>query len=800
MAYPLPDKPSIAVLPFVNMSDDPKQEYFSDGLTEEIITAVSKVPKLFVIARNSTFSYKGKSVKVKQVAEELGVRYVLEGSVRKAGDRVRITAQLIDALTGHHLWAERYERDLKDIFVLQDEITMKIITAMQVKLAQGEEARLSAKGTDNLEAYLKYLQAREYVAHVNKEDNALGRKLAEEAISLDPDYAAAYVTLGGSHWMDIILGSTKSPKESLKRAFESTKRAIALDDSDASAHASLGWLFVLKRQHDKGIAESERAVALAPNSAHANFNMGRVLRFAGRPEEAIAWHKKAIRHDPMPSGYVLFGLCHAYWLAGRSEEGVPVCKKAILASPNNMAAHLYLAGTYVSLGRIEEARGEAQEVLRIDPKFSLAHWGKILPFKNQADTDRFVAALRKTGLPETPALPLPDKPSIAVLPFVNMSGDPEQEYFSDGLTEEIISALSRVPKLFVIARTSSFKYKDKEVDVRAVGRELGVQHVLEGSVRKAGDKVRITAQLVDAKTGKHLWAERYDRELKDIFAIQDEITMKIITALQVKLTEGEQARVWARGTDSLKAYEYYLRGFQYFRGFTKEESDLARQWMEKAIEADPDFSLAWASLGWIHQKEAQLRWSKSPAQSFKRAVECAQKAIALDDSNYVAYSLLSRIRCFQRDFDQAIASGEKAVALNPNSADAAGVFALTLVYSGRPEEAIGLMNKAMRLSPYYPAWYLWALGFAYFFTGQHEEAISGYKVMLDRDEFLFGAHAGLARAYSELGRNEEAREHLAEVLRINPKLSLSLVKKMNPFKNQADLERVVEAWRKIGLK
>ena len=398
MAYPLPDKPSIAVLPFVNMSDDPKQEFFSDGVTEEIITALSKTPKMFVIARNSTFSYKGKPVKVNQVAEELGVRYVLEGSVRKAGDRVRITAQLIDALTGHHLWAERYDKDLKDIFTLQDEITMKIIAALQVKLTQGEEARLSAKGTDNLEAYLKCLQAKEHVGHVNKEDNALAKQLAEEAIALDPEFSEAYRVLGSTHWMDIIVGSSKSPKESLKRAFELTKKAIALDESNATAHGTLGWLFVLKRQHDKGIAEAERAVALDPNSAFANFNMGRVLRFAGRPEEAIAWHKKAIRQDPMPSGPYLFGLAHAYWLAGRYEEAVPVCKKAILVSPKSMAAHLYLAATYVSLGRIEEARTEAQEVLRIDPKFSLVHWGKRLPFKNQADTERSINALRKAGL------------------------------------------------------------------------------------------------------------------------------------------------------------------------------------------------------------------------------------------------------------------------------------------------------------------------------------------------------------------------------------------------------------------
>lgn len=226
MAFPLPDKPSIAVLPFDNLTGDKDQEYFSDGITEEIITALSKTPKMLVIARNSTFSYKGKTVKVNQVAEELGVRYVLEGSVRKAGDRVRITAQLIDGLTGHHLWAERYDRDLKDIFALQDEITIKIISALQVKLTNGELAGLAAKGTDNLEAYLKCIQARELIFKTTKEGNRKAQQLLEEALAIDPKYFQTYRLLGGSHLVDIWLGLSKSPMESLKRAIQSLQQAV----------------------------------------------------------------------------------------------------------------------------------------------------------------------------------------------------------------------------------------------------------------------------------------------------------------------------------------------------------------------------------------------------------------------------------------------------------------------------------------------------------------------------------------------------------------------------------------------
>ncbi len=382
------------------MSGDPEQEYFSDGITEEIITALSKTPKMLVIARNSTFSYKGKPVKVNQVAEELGVRYVLEGSVRKAGERVRITAQLVDALKGHHLWAERYERDLKDIFALQDEITMKIITALQVKLTAGEIARVSAKGTKNLQAYLKLLQAREPFYTVTKEGFAQARRLCEEAIALDPEYAAAYAYLGSTHFMDVLMGSSKSPKESLKRAFESVEKAIALDDSYSAAHSLLGFLYVMTRQYDKGIAECERAIALEPNSNTAHIWMSLVLMFGGRHEEAVRYAEQALRLDPFPPGWYFRQLGQAYSWVGRYEEAIAAHKKALQRAPNDILTHLPLTVVYSWAGRLEEARAQAAEVLRINPKYSLEVAAKKSLYKNQADRDRYLDGLRKAGVPD----------------------------------------------------------------------------------------------------------------------------------------------------------------------------------------------------------------------------------------------------------------------------------------------------------------------------------------------------------------------------------------------------------------
>jgi len=397
MAFPLPDKPSIAVLPFVNMSEDPKQEFFADGMTEEIITALSKGPNLFVIARNSTFTYKGKAVKVKQVSEELGVRYVLEGSIQRSGDRIRINAQLIDALTGHHLWAERYDRDVKDIFAIQDEITMKIITALQVKLTSGEMIHVLAKGAKNIDAFTKYLQAVDLWTRLTKETNAQAKKLLEEAIALDPEYPGPYIGLAKTYGMDVYLGTTESSEQSLARAFELAQKAISLDNTNGAAYSILSWLYATKRQYEKAIAESERAISLNPNSAESYMRLGLVLAYAGRAEEGIPYMQNALRLNPFPSCNYFSNLATIYRESGHYEKAVEASKKALQCEPNSQIPYITLAISYIRLGREEEARAAAAEILRINPKFSLERYAKILPFP-QPVADRVIEDLRKAGL------------------------------------------------------------------------------------------------------------------------------------------------------------------------------------------------------------------------------------------------------------------------------------------------------------------------------------------------------------------------------------------------------------------
>ncbi|UCG79812.1 MAG: tetratricopeptide repeat protein, partial [Desulfobacterales bacterium] len=336
MAYPLPEKPSVAVLPFINMSGDSEQEFFSDGLTDQIIASLSKVHELFVIARNSTFTYKGKPVKVQQVAEDLGVRYVLEGSVRKSADKLRVTVQLIDAIKGHHLWSEQYDRKMKDIFAVQDDITMQILKALQIQLTAGPQG---AWRTQNLQAYLKALEAMSVFRQITRDGNVRARQLFKEAITIDPEFARAYAMLGFTHQIDIAMGLSKSRKESLEKAISYARKAQSLDEQDFLGYSAMVGPYIYQRDYENAIKEAKKAINLAPGTALPYANLGYALCMSGRSPEAIAYFKKAIRIDPFPPPYYYLDLGNAYFLTGDYEEAVRVNKKACALAPDNEGCH-----------------------------------------------------------------------------------------------------------------------------------------------------------------------------------------------------------------------------------------------------------------------------------------------------------------------------------------------------------------------------------------------------------------------------------------------------------------------------
>ena len=399
-----------------------------------------------------------------------------------------------------------------------------------------------------------------------------------------------------------------------------------------------------------------------------------------------------------------------------------------------------------------------------------------------------------------PKMTLAEGPSIAVLPFQNMSGDPEQEYFSDGITEDIITDLSKLSGLLVIARNSTFTYKGRATDVRHVGQEFRVSHVLEGSVRRTGDRVRITAQLLDAATAHHLWAERYDRRVEDIFAVQDEITQKIVAALDVTLLRGEQSSVWRRLLRKPEALDSYYRGLDFLNRITREANAQAAHCFEQVVSLEHDSPLGYLGTAWTHLSASRYGWSESAPKSLQQAADLARKALELDDSCADAHALLGYYHLLSHDHDQAIAAGERSVALNPNHADNWANLGCSYAVSGEPGKAVAAMRRAMRSSPIYPAWYLNILGFAHYQCGQHDEAERILKLALQREPAYSDCRLILAAAHQASGRTNDALQEARGVLRHDPEFRLKqLEARLAIVKDREMLAGFLHVLRQLGL-
>jgi adenylate cyclase len=459
-----------------------------------------------------------------------------------------------------------------------------------------------------------------------------------------------------------------------------------------------------------------------------------------------------------------------------------------------------LAANYMLLGRDEEARFHTAELLKTNPSYSLEALANRNPYKDPAHLERWLDPLRMAGLPEHPPLKLPDKPSIAVLPFDNLSKDPNQDYFSDGITDQIITSISKIPAIFIIARKSSFAYKNKSIKVQQIAKELGVRYVLEGSIQRYKDQVRINVQLVDALSGKHIWAEDYDRKFEDIFAIQDEITMEIMAALQIQLTVGLRADLKYDVTKNLEAYEKSLKARYHYYRRTIEDVRLGQQFAQEAIDIDPNYAAAYRMMGFLYLDEVWFGMTKSTAKSIERAEQMAQKAISLRGYKANDYLLLSSINILKNNFDEAIEYGEKAVELGPNNSNGYFMYGMALRFAGQYKEAISKFKKAIRLNPIKPIYLLNNLGWTYLQAKEYESTIVVFNEAIQRNPDYLFAYMGLSAAYNLSGDKKKSHWAAENVLRINPKFSLVYYEKRLPIKIAEDKNRIINAMRNAGLK
>jgi TolB-like protein len=443
--------------------------------------------------------------------------------------------------------------------------------------------------------------------------------------------------------------------------------------------------------------------------------------------------------------------------------------------------------------------GEDQRLIRTIARKGFRFVGEVIA-QRTGDTARAAPSVRDNPEASRPALPLPDRPAIAVLPFTNMTDDPAQDYFSDGISEDIITALSKLRWFFVIARNSSFIYKGKTVHLKQIGEELGVGYVVEGSVRKVGERVRITAQLNDVATGSHIWAERYDRDLADVFAVQDEITEAIVAAIEPQLYAAENFRARRKPPDSMDAWDLVMRALSHYWRVTRQDNVVAQALLEKATALDPSYGQALGVLATSHTFSAHMGW-EDKAVAMPIAERAAASAILADSEDPWAHFALGGVRLFARRFDDSLAEFEEALRLNPNFSLAQGYYGLVLAYSGRWEEAAQAAQRAMRLSPRDPlnAIYCGIAAYAQYVGRNYEEAMRLARDGIRQRSDFVGAHRVLTAAAAMAGQNDPASAALKELCRAQPNISLGWIAKEMPIKHDAEREHYLEGFRRAGL-
>ena len=848
---------SIAVLPFDNLSRDPETAFFTQGVQDEILARLARIGELKVISRSSTDRFTSAPKNLAAIANQLGVANILQGSVQKSGDSVRVSVQLIKARTDEHLWAETYDRKLTDVFLVETEIAKAVADKLQARLSGPEQRAIAARRTENPAAHQLYVKGRFFwnkrtAADLNKAIDYLN-----QAIAADPNYALAYAGLADAYLLSPFFGAG-TPQDSYPKAKAAALKALQLDDTLAEAHIAhaesvrLGDLDLAGAEiefrrglqldpnyatghhwygngvltglgrFDEAIAELKRAVELDPLSLIINADLGTAYTFARRYDEAVEQYNKTLEMD---SGfyYARWGLAVALELRGSFDEAQAHFAKARALNDDPWVIALQ-AHAYHSAGKQAEARKLVDELKELAKTRYVSRWALTTAHLAVEEHDQAITALEKCfadgdgqaltyinvdpyfdplrGDPRFQAIAervaprstsisssAPEK-SIAVLPFLDLSQAKDQEYFCDGISEQMLDSLAKVSGLQVAARTSSFSFKGTKLGTKEIAGKLGVRHLLEGSVRRDGNRIRITAQLINAQTGFHLWSDTFERELQGVFGVQDEITKAITTALKLKLALTSQAP-----TQNAEAYDLYLQGVFFSNKSTEEGLRKSLELFQRSIEKDPRSAKPWVGIAktWNWLADAYVR----PLEAYPKMKAAAEKAVALDPNDGEAHIWMGEAkRILDWDLAGFKAELERALQLEPNSATAHVFMGLYEASRGNNPTAGAHAREGVRLDPLSPIISNFA-ALCLMCAGYTDQAMAEGKRTLELDpNYFYGGpvlaniyrevgrfsdaialfqkaqqttgqlQPGLAITYAVTGRQEEARQILAELLKI----------------------------------
>jgi TolB-like protein len=772
----------VAVLPFKSAGGDAEVEELANGLTEDITAGLSRFSYLRVVARNSTLQFQGRAVDLRTVAKELNARYVMDGGLRRSGATVRVSVQLVDTATGAHLWAETYDRELAatNALVLQDEITTKIVSTVGDShgvLPRVMAALVKRKPADSITPCEAVMRQFHYYQMLTAEEHLAVRTLLERAVEQAPDFADAWASLALMILDEHKQGYNVQP-DPLGRATTATGRALALDPANQLAHYSQATALFFQKDFDAFRHAAQRALALNPFDGSTRAWMGLLIAYSGEWDRGIALVDEALQMNPYHPGWYRFG---HYWKHFRNREFQEALNAVrMINMPGYPYYHAALAAVCGHLDRSEEARRALQELLRLAPHFRERARGELGKWLSQEYVDLFLEGLRKAGLEipdsavckvETPrsehrairsqsglsgAAHEQSSAAVVVLPFVNRSPDTGNEYFSDGLTEEIISNLSRIEALRVISRNSSMALKGTAMDTGSIAKQLGVTHIVSGSVRRAGDALRVTAELVEAASDTPVWSDNYSGTVADVFGIQEEIARKIASALKIKLTDSGAHAAAHRPIGNVVAYDCYLRARQELYGWTHESQERAARLVDQGLGIVGENPLLLATKG-------QIIWNRvnvmmDPAEGdLDEAADCARRALLLDPEDFLGIFLRGLVEGLRGNTAGALRDFRRAHQLRPGDPNVIAEMCRFAHASG--VDVNDEVEELVRIDPLTPVTWL-LVAFNQHMNGRIPESVPAARKVLELAREVSLIHIIAAWVFARAGLREDSIEVL----------------------------------------
>jgi serine/threonine-protein kinase len=808
----------VAVLPFKSSGRAKALKALAEGLSEDIVTGLSRFSYLHVIARGSTLRYANQTTDLRTRGKELGARYVMEGTLRQAGTKLRLAVQLVDATTGSHLWAENYEREFspENIFELQDDLVPRVVSTVAdwygvLPHSMSESVRL--KPPDQLSPYEALLRSFGYFENIAPEEHAIVRSSLERAVAQEPGNADGWAMLSMLFGEEHRFGFNVEP-DSLGRSLEAARKAVAIAHANHFAWSALAQALFFRKELDAFRDAAERAIALNPMDGSTVEYLGHLIAFSGNWERGCELAERARQLNPNhPSWYWAVPFLDAY------RKGDYLSARTFLTKGNpqkNYLMHALLAAVNGQLGESEAAARHLREVLTMMPDFPSIGRAEFSKWYLPELVDHLMDGLRKAGLEtagdetpsgfsSTPAVSSVSRADegfwVAVLPFKYSGGNAELASLADGLSEDVVTGLSRFSYLRVISRTSTPRNANETDDIRTLGKTLGARYVMEGSLRIAGSSLRTSVQLIDASTGAHLWAETYDRQFRaeEVFALQDDLVPRIVsTVADVNgvLPRSMSEVICNRNQDELSPYEAVLRSFRYFDRVTAKELAAARSCLELAVEKAPTNADAWAMLALLCCQDYGQGFNLQ-SDSLNRGTIAAQRAVEAGPSNHLAHFSLAQARFFQKELQSFRNAAERAVALNPMDANSLAFMGELLTYVGDWERGLALASRAKQINPNHPGWF-W---YADFFHAYRQSDYRGALALVLKANLPghWGMHAGIAAAAGQLGDHEAAGKAVRDLLKVRPDFCITVRHELKKWFDPELRENLVDGLRKAGL-